>query len=205
MRGPSRAAECFDCVVAFPAAVEQMRAAGDDTSFAQTMIKATHVAFDALEGTDHEALLFVAAAAQDLLYRYIVQLTVMDRYTRSYCATTIRYFFEQLTQRGLGTFYILDNTLREDRFQAVLELFELSGIAIVTPRRDGLAWSTLATQLRAGISSCGHVAYIEPDAAVNHIETAKQLAGETPCVATFRNLGPSDPEHEIINFKATHA
>lgn len=205
MRGPSRAADCLDGVVAFPVAVEQMRAASDDSSLAETMISATRIAFDALEDTDHEALLFVAASAQDLLYRYILQLTMMDRYTRSYCDRPIRYFFEQLTQRGLVTFYILDNTLREDRFQAVLELFELSGIITVTPRRDGIAWGALASRLRAGMNSSRHVAYIEPDAVVDHIAAAKELAVERPCVATFRNLAPSDPEHEIVNFKAARA
>jgi hypothetical protein len=52
MRGPSRAAECFDCVVAFPAAVEQMRATGDDHNFAQTMIAGTRVAFESLQSPD---------------------------------------------------------------------------------------------------------------------------------------------------------
>ena len=200
MRGPSRAADCFDGVVAFPAAVKQMRDTGDDHEFPETMIAGTRVAFESLESADRDGLLFVAATAQDLLYRYIMQLTLVDRYTRAYSSMVVRYFFEQLSERGIRTFYILDNTLREERLEATLELFELSGIVTVTPRRDGLAWPDLAARLRAGTEAVGHVAYIEPDAAVNHLEAAKQLAGEIPCVATFRNLAPDDPQHDIINF-----
>ena len=205
MRGPSRAADCFDCVVAFPAAVEQMRVEDDDSSITRDMVAGTRAAFEALKGTDKEELLFVAAAAQDLLYRYVMQLTVLDRHTRAYCSDVIRHFFEGLTRHRIRTFYVLDNALREDRLQATLELFELSGITTVTPGRDGLVWANLASRLRAGMNACGHVAYIEPDSAVNHLDAARQLAGEAPCVATFRNLAPDNPEHEIINFKSADA
>ena len=117
MRGPSRAADCFDGVVAFPAAVEQMRAAGDAYDFPQTMIAGTRVAFESLDSTDRDGLLFVAAAAQDLLYQHVMQLTIMDSYTRAYCSLAVRYFFEQLSERRIRTFYILDNTLRETPLQ----------------------------------------------------------------------------------------
>lgn len=204
MRCPSRAAECLDCVVAFPAVVERMRSDCDDTNFAITMADGTRVAFEALESSDQHGLLFAAAAAQDLLYRHVMQISILDRYTRAYCSVAVRYFFKQLAQRGVSTFYILDNTLREDRFQLVLELFDLSGIATVTPRRDGLTWPALDAKLRAGLNGHGHVAYVEPDAAVNHLEVVAQLACEIPCVATYRNLAPDDPQHEIVNFKVAN-
>ncbi|HET7561449.1 MAG TPA: hypothetical protein VFJ87_03610 [Rhodanobacteraceae bacterium] len=202
MRGPSRAAECLDCVVALPAAVERMRSDCDDAKFALTMADGTRAAFEALESSDQDGLLFVAAAAQDLLYRYVMQLSILDRYTRAYCSVAISCFFKQLSQHRVRTFYILDNTLREDRFQLVLELFDLSGISTVTPRRDGLTWPAIDAKLRAGINDHGHVAYVEPDASVNHLEAVARLACEIPCVATYRNLAPDDPQHEIVNLKA---
>lgn len=201
MSGPSRAAECFDCVVAFPLAVDQMRVAKDDTSIARDMVAGTRAAFEALEPADKSGLLFVAGAAQDRLYRYIAELTVLDRFTRAYCSQVMRHFFEQLTLHQIQTFYVLDNSIREDRMQALLELFELSGVFTVTPGRDGLAWPALALRLGTGMNMCRHVAYIEPDGAVNHLEAAKELAKSLPCVATFRNLAPSDPAHQVINFK----
>ncbi|MEO6923709.1 MAG: hypothetical protein ABI142_07790 [Bryocella sp.] len=202
MRGTSAAENCFDGIVAFPAAVEKMRSTRDDRNFAQTMIAGTQLAFRSLADSDDAGLLFVAATAQDLLYRYVMQLTVMDRYTRAYCSTAVRYFFERLSERRIRTFYILDNTLRQDRFAAMLELFELSGIVTTTPSRDGSLWPGLAARLRATLDGGGHAAYIEPGDLVNHLDAARHLGCEVPCVATFRNLAPDDPQHEIINFKA---
>lgn len=201
MRGPSRAADCLDCLVAFPAAVERMRSTDDVTDFAHTMLSGTHAAFEALEGPDQDGLLFVAAAAQDLFYRHVMQITILDNCTRAYCSIAVHYFFNQLSKHGVRTFYILDNTLREDRFQLVLELFDLAGIQTVTPRRDGLSWHTLDMKLRSGLDGPGHVVYVEPDAEVDYLEAAAQLAGEVPCVATYRNLAPEDPQYEIINLK----
>ncbi len=202
MRGPSRAADCFDCIVAFPGAIERMRTTGDDHNFTETMVAGTRAAFQSLESTDHDGLLFVAAAAQDLLYQYVMQLNIMDRFTRAYCSVVVRYFFEQLAERGIRTFYILDNTLREDRFAATLELFTLSGIVTTTPTRDGPSWAVLEPRLRATLDAGRHAAYIEPDALVNHLDAARKLATEIPCIATYRHLAPDDPHHDVINFSA---
>ncbi|GEM_PF-5847598 len=201
MRGPSRPADCFDCIVAFPTAVEKMRAMGGGFDLMQDMLSGAQAAFGELKSSDKNGLLFVASASQDLLYRYIAQLTILDEYTRVYCSSVVRYFFRQLSKHHIRTFYILDNTLREDRFQAILELFELAGIVVVTPRRDGVTWKDLAARLRDGLRNEGHVAYIEPDAQVNHLDAARQFAKELLCIATFRNLAPDDPEHSIINFQ----
>lgn len=198
MRGSSPAEECLDCIVAFPEAIEQMRAKQDETSMIQQMLMATNSAFEALTDSeaDRAALKFVALMPQDLLYRYIVDLTILDDYTRLYCAQVVKYFFTWLYAHRLRTFFILDNALRDDRL-----LFELSGIVTVTPRRDGTAWPALAAKLRAGLDDFGHVAYIEPDATVNHLDAVRQMASELPCIAIFRNLAPDDPEHEIVNFE----
>jgi hypothetical protein len=44
-----------------------------------------------------------------------------------------------------------------------------------------------------------HVAYVEPDAEVNHLDAVKGLASEFSCVATFRNLAPEDPQLQVIS------
>jgi hypothetical protein len=201
MRGPSQAADCLDGIAAFPAAVDHMRAIGDEQEFPATMLAGTRVSFDALDASHSDALRFVAAVAQDQLYRHISKLTILDKYTRAYCAVTIRHFFEQLSSRQIRTFYILDNTLRDDRFAAVLELFALSGIATITPRRDGTSWSELSARIQTGHATGGHAAYIEPDVVVNHLDAAQKLASETDCIATFRNISPDDPRIEILRLK----
>jgi hypothetical protein len=203
LRGTSLVGDCLDGLVALPAAVEQMRATKDDLDLPCAMISGTEVAFQSLDESGDDGLLFVAAAAQDHLYRLIAGLGVMDRYTRAYCALAVRGLFEQLSARDIRTFYILDNTLRDDRFAVLLELFELAGISTTTPRRDGSSWSALSARLCAHLEAVGHVAYIEPDAEVNHLEAAQALARETACVATFRNRSPDEPEYEIVMFKTS--
>jgi hypothetical protein len=202
-RTKNRANDCFDCIVGFPAAIEQMRADCDDKSLPQRMIAGTRVAFDALEPTDLDDLILVAASAQDLLYRYIMQISILDHHTRAYCNLVVRYFFSQLSVRGIRTYYILDNTLREDRFQLVLELFELVGIETVTPRRDGVDWSTLSSRILSAMSGTGHVLYVEPDAQVDHLVSARKLADQMPCIATYRALAPDDPVYTVLRIDAS--
>lgn len=201
MRGPSRAADCLDGVVAFPGVVERMRASGDGRDLVRMMFGGTEVAFESLRDDDLDGLLLVAGAAQDLLYRHLAEISIVDGYTRLYCEIVVRYFFEQLSEHGIRTFFILDNSLREDRLAAILELFESVGISTATPARDGLLWPALAERIRGALEAGGHAAYIEPDALVNHLDAAKELGREIPCVATFRNLEPGDARNQVINMK----
>lgn len=197
-----RPSDCLGGVTAFPVGVQQMRIENDDSNFAHKMIAETRLAFERLQPHDRDGIMFVAASAQDVLYRHLMKLTMFDRFTRAYSLLMVRYFFECLSEQSIRTFYILDNTLRDDRFEAVLELFELSGIGTTTPRRDGSDWPTLASRLAESLDAMGHVAYIQPDATVNHLAGARQLASKLPCIATFRNRDPQEAEYEIINFRA---
>ena len=124
MRGPSRPADCFDGVVAFPVAVEKMRAASDERDIPKAMIAGTRSAFQVLDDADREGLLFVAAGAQDLLYRYLMQLTIMDRYTRAYCSLVVRSL-RTVSAAPLSAMQILDNAHREDRLDSDGELWAL--------------------------------------------------------------------------------
>jgi len=62
-RGSSAEADCLDCLVALPAAVERMRAAATDGDLPESMINRTRDAFIALDGRDRSSVLMVAAAA----------------------------------------------------------------------------------------------------------------------------------------------
>ncbi len=193
LRGPSPEADCLDCLVALPVAVDRMRAAANDTEIPNSMIQRTLEAFTALESGPRQSALIVAAGSQDLLYRHIAALTMMDRYTVAYFTQVVRYFFMQLSGRGVRTLYILDNALRDDRLSALLKLFDVGGISTVTPRRDGKEWGPLSARISERVTELGHVAYIEPDNEVNYVEEAKALSRQLEFVATFRNRAPDDP------------
>lgn len=165
------------------------------------LLGGTKVAFESVKDEDRDELLYMAGLAQDRFYRHVMEITILDQHTIFYSKVAMYHFFEQLSELGIRTFFILDNTLREDRFAAVLELFGHAGITTVTPARDGAQWPELAGRIYRALEAGGHAAYIEPDAVVNHIEAAKELARAIPCVATFRNLEPGDPRLAFINMK----
>ena len=201
MAEPSAASDCFDGIVAFHAAIDTMREKCDIAAMPEMMGAATQAAFEALSESDRSGLVLVAAEAQDHLYRQIMQLTIMDEYTRTYCATAVHCFFDGLTKRGIRTLFILDNELREDRFQCVVELFQTCGIVVTTPRLDGVALPKLTEKLSLSLEHVGHAAYIEPDASVNHLDSIKKFAEGISGVATFRNLAPDDPTHEVVRLQ----
>src|ERR1017187_10665351 len=139
-----------------------MRDTANDTEIPNSMIQRTLEAFSALESQPRQSALMVAAGSQDLLYRHIASLTVMDHYTFAYFIQVVRYFFMHLSGREVRTLYVLDNALRDDRFAVLLKLVHVGGISTVTPRRDGLDWSFLSARIRDRLMELGHVAFIEP-------------------------------------------
>jgi hypothetical protein len=175
-----------------------MRDTANDTEIPNSMIQRTLEAFSALESQPRQSALMVAAGSQDLLYRHIASLTVMDHYTFAYFIQVVRYFFMHLSGREVRTLYVLDNALRDDRFAVLLKLFDLGGISTVTPRRDGWEWNSPSTRISERLRELGHVAYIEPDREVNYVEEAKALSRQLGCVATFRNSAPEDPSFELL-------
>lgn len=82
---------------------------------------------------DKEKLKMLALFLADHTYRYISRVELTDDYTDIYFASVVTVLWDTLQARGVDTFYILDNELREDRFMLTVKLFALSGVAVVTP------------------------------------------------------------------------
>lgn len=82
---------------------------------------------------DKEKLKSLAIFLADHTYRYAAAATQIDDYTRIYFSSVIVKLWDALQDRGVDTFYILDNELREDRLMLTIQLFALSGVAVVTP------------------------------------------------------------------------
>lgn len=189
----------LDCLGALPAAVDQMRADRDDRTIPARMIGHTRQAFAAMPQLNAAQALAIATTAQDQLYRHVSALSVLDHYTRRYVAGVVRHFFLELSGRGVRTFYVLDNQIREDRFQAVIELFGHAGIGVVTPRLHGGDWEGLRSRIELLLEEVGHAAYIEPDAQWNHMEDAVAFAKGLPYLATFRNAAPTEARVQLLS------
>jgi hypothetical protein len=82
---------------------------------------------------DKEELTSLAIFIVDHTYRYSASATQVDDYTKIYFASVITELWDAIQSRGVDVFYILDNALREDRFLLTIQLFALSGIAVVSP------------------------------------------------------------------------
>jgi hypothetical protein len=78
---------------------------------------------------DKEKLQGLSVFLVDHIYRY----TQVDDYSRIYFASVITKLWDAIQDRGVDTFYILDNEIREDRLMLTIQLFALSGVAVVTP------------------------------------------------------------------------
>lgn len=82
---------------------------------------------------DKDKLKMLALFLADHTYRYVADVKLTDDYTEIYFASVVSVLWDTLQARGVDTFYILDNEIREDRFMLAVKLFALSGVAVVTP------------------------------------------------------------------------
>lgn len=112
-----------------------------------------------------------------------------------------RYVMDIVRARGVRVFYILDNEIRQDRFELAVELMRAAGVSVVTPyARDGSALSlehvkgALDLELLAG----RHVAYIEKDATVDYLRQVIDFAATTDWMVIFRNEVPTDKRVRLI-------
>lgn len=82
---------------------------------------------------EKEKLKSLAVFLADHTYRYAASATQIDDYTRIYFASVITELWDTIQARGVDMFYILDNEIREDRLMLTIQLFALSGVAVITP------------------------------------------------------------------------
>ena len=142
----------------------------------------------------------LAVYAADKLYRFATKLEVRDAYTVVYCKTVIAQLLASLRDSGTSIMYILDNELRQDRFELAVLLFELSGAAVVTPYAHGGAVSCDAVEDRIkSLSADGrHIVYIEKDASVNYIGQVIRTPTRSKYIRVFRNQAPDSNHVEVL-------
>lgn len=147
---------------------------------------------------NQDMLKSLAIFVADGTYRAIANLGVKDKYTWSYFSTVVPALWDALQDRGVDVFYIIDNEMREDRFELAVELFELSGVAVVTPYKDVKSYDDVEKKFNEFMRSTRNIIYIEKDDSVNYIEKVKDFARQSKYFAFFRNQDVSNPDIEIL-------
>lgn len=150
----------------------------------------------------HRWAIFVA----DKTYRVISDIEVLDNYTRAFFARIMPYLWDRLQDRGVDIFYILDNKLCEDRFRAVVELFELTGMAVVTPygEHGNLEYEEVEKKIKDYMAPIRNIMYIEKNANINYIDKVIKLAKESKYLVIARNKAPSDSKVVVLNSDMEH-
>jgi hypothetical protein len=198
LRGPGAYGGCLDCLITFPDAIKSMREANDIGPLIDSMTKQVKESFRKYlaDGGDPVKL---AIPSVDKLYRNIVSFNMFDIHLMGYCGIVICEFFHQLSCCNVTTFYILNNTMDQLWLDKVTMHFVAAGVKVITPQSHGKDWDQLKKQIRDKVESKQHVAYFEPDATFDHLESAFKLAKELPCVSIYRQLPPEDPQFKIIS------
>ena len=126
---PQRITDVLDKIDLY---LEQMRKKDDKTKIPKILTNYIWNFFRDVN-PDKEKLKMLAVFVVDHTYRYAANVKLTDDYTQIYFATVITELWDAIQARGVDTFYILDNRIREGRFMLTIQLFALSGVAVVTP------------------------------------------------------------------------
>jgi hypothetical protein len=141
----------------------------------------------------------------DVLYLLTVNLDRRDIHTDGYFGIVLNRLFWSLQQRNVLAFFILDNSLRDDRFKMVTELFNSAGFNIVAPysykelqysenttELPALGYKEIEKKIDQSKSEKRHILYVEKDASVNYLKEVLALGEEfqSEYVCIFRNKAP---------------
>jgi len=197
LKSKSTAADLLDCIAGFPLLIDGIRkneAIDEATRLAITDLINLFRTVDE-QGEDVRLL---GALAADLLYIRISELRDFDRWTRVYAAMAPQLLFDQLRVRGVSTFYILDNAIREDRFDALAKLFSDAGFLVVSPNLDGATKAEVLDRIDGAQILRKHILYVERDASVNYLDAVRGMPKRPWYTVALRNQVPTLNSVEIL-------
>lgn len=175
-----------------PLYIEEMRAA-DDVSIIPMFLRGYAADYLRDVSVDASLLESLAIFVADQTYRFASQALLQDTYVNAYFAGVIAYLWDCIRERGVKMFYVVDNTMTDERFQLAYSLFLRSNVAVITPY-DGLTtWDEIRGLIRVQMIAGRHIAYIEKDASVNYIDAVAETASRSFYVGVIRNRAPEDP------------
>lgn len=145
----------------------------------------------------------------DKLYRMAMEFGIVDVHTNGYIAIVLHRLFWELGQKGVRIFYILDNTLRDDRFKLILEQLPPAGFSVITPhivnnlqyepettQTENLPYEEMEKKIKESLSLSKNIIYIERDGSVDYLEKVVELArgAGDEYVKIYRNSAPESLE-----------
>lgn len=146
-----------------------------------------------------------AVAIVDGMYIQINRFMMRDIHTEGYFGIIANLLFFELARKNILVFFILDNSLRDDRFKLTVELFGVSHFTTIFPySTEELVHSNDFTQLPIkeykavekqiddAVAEKKHIFYLEKDGSVNYLHNVLALAEEfqNKYVCVFRNQAP---------------
>lgn len=197
LRDKSTAANLLDCIVGFPVFVEELRKKGAADESTTWVIDDLMRLFQKADA-DGEDLSTLGALAPDLLYIRTSELLDFDRWTRVYAGMGPQLLLDQLRVRGVSSFYILDNAIREDRFDAMVKVFSDAGYSVISPNLDGATEAEILDRIDAAQILRKHILYVERDATVNYLDAVRGVAKRPWYTVAFRNQAPTVNSVEIL-------
>lgn len=158
---------------------------------------------------DDLKLKVMGVALTDMLYLKISILELRDTHTDLYFSSVIGLIFRELAKRNILLFFILDNSIRDDRFKLNTELYKAVNFNVVHPyiiekleysqqhtKLPVKDYKSVETEIDEARKNKSHILYIEKDDSINYLENVLHLAeefqGEYWCV--FRNKGPAESQ-----------
>lgn len=174
---------------------------------------------------DDHAMEKLAFIFTDEIYRYAASVEMVDEFTYIYYESIMKQILKTFNEIGIHIFYILDNALREDRFNLTIQLYQHSGFSTVVPYFDNIDqdmaqdvsdksvkividpphqyeycnYEIVETQIKKHLEAKRNIVYIEKDASVNYLDKVIEIAKNSGYLSVFRNLAPDESEIQIIN------
>jgi hypothetical protein len=121
-----------------------------------------------------------------------------DRWTRIYIRMVPQLLLDQLRVRGICSFYILDNSIREDRFDAMVKIFSDAGYSVISPNLDGATETDVLNRIDAAQILRKHILYVERDASVNYLAAVSGVPKRPWYTVAFRNQAPTVNSVDIL-------
>jgi hypothetical protein len=188
--------------------ISAIREAGEDEGrdVANFLLKFITDYFENEKADDLE-LKKITVEMVDDIYVKIMNLKQRDAYTNIYFGNVLNRLFWELRQNNILAFYIVDNTIRDDRFKMLIELLNSVQFAVVYPyifdeikysenysKYPTKEYKDIEKQIDEGVKQKKHILYVEKDDSVNYLNNILALGEEfqSKYVCIFRNHSVDD-------------